>query len=151
MIEFISKNETETYELGERLGREAKPGEVYALLGDLGAGKTLFAKGFAKGLGVTEPVNSPTFTVLQVYPSGRLALYHFDVYRLEEPEEMEEIGGEEFFYGDGVCLVEWADRIAEWLPPKTRTVYLERIPGDTDDARRILYTEAGEELPPREK
>ena len=92
---------------------ETGPGEIYALLGDLGVGKTVFTKGFAAGLGITEPVNSPTFTILQVYEGGRLPLYHFDVYRIEEPEEMEEVGLDDYLFGRGVCLIEWAEQIAE--------------------------------------
>ena len=99
---LVSRSAKETCELGRRLGLTAAPGSVFALCGDLGAGKTVFAQGFAAGLGVREPVNSPTFTILQVYDSGRLPLYHFDVYRIEEPEEMEEIGYEDYFFGDGV-------------------------------------------------
>ena len=106
----------ETYALGESLGREAEPGQIYTLIGDLGTGKTVFTQGFAKGLGITDYVNSPTFTILQVYEDGRLPLYHFDVYRIEEPEEMEEIGYGDYFYGDGVTLIEWADIIGELIP-----------------------------------
>ncbi len=106
----------ETYALGESLGREAEPGQIYTLIGDLGTGKTVFTQGFARGLGITDYVNSPTFTILQVYEDGRLPLYHFDVYRIEEPEEMEEIGYGDYFYGDGVTLIEWADIIGELIP-----------------------------------
>ena len=106
----------ETFELGESLAREAVPGQIYTLTGDLGTGKTVFAQGFAKGLGVNGYVNSPTFTILQVYEDGRLPLYHFDVYRIEEPEEMEEIGYGDYFFGEGVTLIEWADIIGELIP-----------------------------------
>jgi tRNA threonylcarbamoyladenosine biosynthesis protein TsaE len=101
----------ETFRTGKELGESAAAGEVYALVGDLGVGKTVFTKGFAEGLGIDEPVNSPTFTILQIYEDGRIPLYHFDVYRIEEPEEMEEIGFDEYIDGDGVCLIEWAGRI----------------------------------------
>ena len=97
----------------------AEPGQVYALIGDLGVGKTVFTKGFAEGLGIEEPVSSPTFTILQIYEEGRLPLYHFDVYRIEEPEEMEEVGFDDYIYGEGVCLIEWANRIEEILPEET--------------------------------
>ena len=107
----------DTFALGRSLGEGAKAGEVYCLDGDLGAGKTVFTQGFAAGLGITEPVNSPTFTILQVYDEGRLPLYHFDVYRIGDVEEMDEIGYEEYFYGEGVCLIEWASLIEEILPP----------------------------------
>ena len=98
----------ETFEVGMRLAKEAKAGDIYCLDGDLGTGKTVFSQGFAAGLGIKEAVNSPTFTIVCEYEEGRLPLYHFDVYRIEEPEEMEEIGYEEYFYGQGVCLVEWS-------------------------------------------
>ena len=106
----------ETFNLGKKLGSRACAGQVYTLIGDLGTGKTVFTQGFARGLEVKEYVNSPTFTILQVYEDGRLPLYHFDVYRIEEPEEMEEIGYEDYFYGDGVTLIEWADIIGELIP-----------------------------------
>ena len=106
----------ETYSVGEQLGREAAAGQVYTLIGDLGVGKTVFTQGVAAGLGIAGPVNSPTFTIMQVYEEGRLPFYHFDVYRIGDVEEMEEIGYEDCFYGDGVCLVEWADLIEDILP-----------------------------------
>ena len=114
-MKFESFSAEETYAFGKKLGEEAKPGAVYCLSGDLGVGKTVFTKGFAVGLGVTDTVNSPTFTIVQVY-NGRLPFYHFDVYRIEEPEEMEEIGYEDYFYGDGACMIEWAELIEELIP-----------------------------------
>lgn len=125
-MKFESESAQETYMLGEALGRSARPGQVYALLGDLGVGKTVFSQGMAAGLGVGGPVSSPTFTILQVYEDGRLPFYHFDAYRISDVEEMEEIGYEDCFYGDGVCLVEWADLIAEILPPGTIVVKIEK-------------------------
>jgi tRNA threonylcarbamoyladenosine biosynthesis protein TsaE len=116
----------ETMRTGRMLGESAAPGQVYALVGDLGVGKTVFTKGFAEGLGIEEPVNSPTFTILQIYEEGRLPLYHFDVYRIEEPEEMEEIGLDEYIDGDGVCLIEWAGRIEELLPEDVIVVFIEK-------------------------
>ena len=106
----------ETYELGRKIGQEAKNGTVFALTGDLGTGKTVFTKGLAAGLGITEHVSSPTFTILQIYEGGRCPFYHFDVYRIGDISEMDEIGYEDCFYGDGVCLVEWANLIRELLP-----------------------------------
>ena len=106
----------ETFELGRKLGEEAAPGNIYTLVGDLGVGKTVFTQGMAAGLGITEPVNSPTFTILQVYGEGRCPFYHFDVYRIGDVSEMDEIGYEDCFYGEGVCLIEWADLIEEILP-----------------------------------
>lgn len=127
----------ETYELGKRLGREARAGEVYCLDGDLGTGKTVFTQGFAAGLGIEGPVNSPTFTILQQYEDGRLPLYHFDVYRIGDVEEMEEIGYEDCFYGDGVSLVEWSSLIREILPEKVIRVTIEKDMERGFDYRRI--------------
>ncbi|MBQ7481119.1 MAG: tRNA (adenosine(37)-N6)-threonylcarbamoyltransferase complex ATPase subunit type 1 TsaE [Lachnospiraceae bacterium] len=132
----------ETFELGNRLGSKAKPGEIYTLTGDLGTGKTVFAQGFARGLGVTEYVNSPTFTILQIYEDGRLPLYHFDVYRIEEPEEMEEIGYEDYFFGDGVSLVEWAELIEELIPAGAHRVVISKDLSKGADYRRIAIDEA---------
>ena len=127
----------ETYELGRELGRKAEKGQIYALTGDLGTGKTVFTQGFADGLGIRDYVNSPTFTILQVYEDGRLPLYHFDVYRIEEPEEMEEIGYEDCFYGDGVTLVEWADIIEEIIPDNALRVNITKDLSRGTDYRRI--------------
>ena len=127
----------ETYRLGERLGRHAKPGQIYCLDGDLGVGKTVFAKGFAAGLGITEPVSSPTFTILQQYDQGLMPLYHFDVYRIGTAEEMEEIGYEDFFYGTGVCLIEWSRQIEELLPEDAVRVRIEKDLKKDFDYRRI--------------
>ena len=127
----------ETLQTGKMIGEAAAAGEVYALIGDLGVGKTVFTKGFALGLGITEPVNSPTFTILQIYEEGRVPLYHFDVYRIEEPEEMEEIGFDEYIDGDGVCLIEWAGRIEELLPEDVIVVFIEKDLEKGLDYRRI--------------
>ncbi len=127
----------QTRDLGERLGRIARPGQVFALSGDLGAGKTVFAQGLAAGLGIAGPVCSPTFTILQVYEGGRLPFYHFDAYRIETVDGMEEIGAEEFFYGEGVCLVEWADLVREILPADAVWVRICRVPEKGDLYREI--------------
>ena len=116
----------ETAELGRRLGKEAKAGEVYTLIGDLGVGKTVFTKGIAEGLGITEPVNSPTFTIVQVYDTGRMPFYHFDVYRIGDIEEMDEIGYEDYFYGEGLTMIEWANLIEEILPKKRKDIVIEK-------------------------
>ena len=116
----------ETFELGRSLGEQAKPGDIYTLNGDLGVGKTVFSQGLAKGLGIAEPISSPTFTIVQVYEEGRLPFYHFDVYRIGDAEEMEEIGYQDYFYGNGVCLIEWADLIREILPEKVIPVLIEK-------------------------
>ena len=116
----------ETFDLGRRMGADAKPGQIYTLNGDLGAGKTIFTKGMVAGLGIEEPVSSPTFTIVQEYSGGRLPLYHFDVYRIGEPEEMEEIGYDDYFFGEGVCLIEWAELIRELLPERVISVSIEK-------------------------
>ena len=116
MERFETFSEEETFALGEKIGREALPGQVYTLLGDLGVGKTVFTQGVAKGLGITEAICSPTFTIVQVYEEGRMPFYHFDVYRIGDIEEMDEIGYEDYFYGDGISFVEWANLIEELIP-----------------------------------
>ena len=123
------------------LGRKAVPGTVYTLTGDLGMGKTVFTQGFAKGLGVTEHVNSPTFTIVQEYEDGRLPFYHFDVYRIGDIEEMDEIGYEDYFYGDGVCLIEWANLIEEILPEEYTEIRIEKDLEKGFDYRKITVTE----------
>lgn len=128
----------DTFELGKEIGKKTSVGDVYALTGDLGVGKTIFAKGLAAGLGIDEPITSPTFTILQVYNSGRLPLYHFDVYRIIELDEMDEIGYEDYFYGDGVTLVEWADVIEELLPEHTKKIHIEKKPEKGYDFRQII-------------
>lgn len=125
-MERITDSPEETYALGRELGLKAKPGQVYCLDGDLGVGKTVFAQGFADGLGIDGPVSSPTFTILQQYGEGRLPMYHFDVYRIGDIEEMDEIGYEDCFYGDGVCLIEWSGRIQEILPEDAIRIWIEK-------------------------
>ena len=127
----------ETYRLGERLGRQAKPCQIYCLDGELGVGKTVFAQGFAAGLGIAEPVCSPTFTILQQYDQGEVPFYHFDVYRIGHVEEMEEIGYEDFFYGEGVCLIEWSRQIEEILPEDAVRIRIEKDLNRDFDYRRI--------------
>lgn len=127
----------ETFELGRRIGQQAGAGEVYTLLGDLGVGKTVLTQGVAAGLGIKEPVSSPTFTILQIYEEGRMPFYHFDVYRIGDVEEMEEIGYEDCFYGDGVCLIEWANLIEETLPREYRQITIEKDLEKGFDYRRI--------------
>jgi len=106
----------DTLELGRKMGREARPGEVYTLIGDLGVGKTVFTQGIADGLEIDESICSPTFTIVQVYEEGRMPFYHFDVYRIGDIEEMDEIGYEDYFYGEGLCMIEWANLIEEIIP-----------------------------------
>lgn len=131
----------ETFSIGEQLGREAAAGGVYTLIGDLGTGKTVFTQGVAAGLGISGPVSSPTFTIMQVYEEGRLPLYHFDVYRIGDAQEMEEIGYEEYFYGEGVCLIEWADLIPELLPGGHVRITIEKDLEKGFDYRRIEMKE----------
>lgn len=131
----------ETYELGRKIGEQAERGAVFALSGDLGAGKTVFTKGLASGLGVTEHVSSPTFTILQVYEGGRYPFYHFDVYRIGDISEMDEIGYEDCFYGDGVCLVEWADLVKELLPEHYTQITIGTDVEKGFDYRRISVEE----------
>lgn len=130
----------ETFRAGEKLGEKAYPGQVFTLTGDLGVGKTVFTQGMAAGLGITEPVNSPTFTILQIYDDGRLPLYHFDVYRIGDVEEMEEVGFDDYVMGDGVSLIEWANLIEEILPEKRTDILIEKDPERGFDFRRITIT-----------
>ncbi|MDF2589888.1 MAG: hypothetical protein K0S41_3729 [Anaerocolumna sp.] len=116
----------DTYSFGKKLGEDAKPGQVFCLLGDLGTGKTVFTQGFASGLGILEPVNSPTFTIVQVYEEGRLPFYHFDVYRIADIEEMYEIGYEDYFFGNGICLIEWSNLIEDLLPAERTIIRIEK-------------------------
>lgn len=136
--------EKETHEIGKKLGEQAVPGQVYALIGELGTGKTVFSQGFAEGLRIEEPVNSPTFTIVQIYEKGRLPFYHFDVYRIGDVEEMYEIGYEDCFFGEGVSLVEWADYIEELLPEDCIRIRLEKDL-EKDFSYRRISIENGEE------
>ena len=136
-----SNSEKETFELGVKIGEKAKAGEVYTLIGDLGVGKTVFTQGVAAGLGIDEPVNSPTFTILQVYDEGRLPFYHFDVYRIGDEAEMDEIGFEEYVYGDGVCFIEWADLIKGIIPKKHTRIEIKKNLEKGFDYREIEITE----------
>ena len=138
-----TQNADETFALGERIGRDSLPGQVYTLIGDLGVGKTVLTQGVAKGLGITEPVSSPTFTILQIYEEGRMPFYHFDVYRIGDVEEMEEIGYEDCFYGEGVCLIEWANMIEEILPAHYHRITIEKDLEKGFDYRRITIEEIG--------
>ncbi len=131
----------EMAELGKRIGRAAQAGDVYTLTGELGVGKTVFTQGVAAGLSIEEPVSSPTFTIVQIYESGRLPFYHFDVYRIADVEEMEEIGYEDCFYGEGVTIIEWAGLIEEILPPNRKEIRIEKDLEKGFDYRRITITE----------
>ena len=141
MTVFETWKPEETYELGKKMGEEAVPGQVICLNGDLGVGKTVFTQGFAAGLGIEGPVNSPTFTIVQQYEKGRLPLYHFDVYRIGDISEMDEIGYEDCFFGDGVCLIEWSGLIEEILPEHVTKVAIEKNLEHGFDYRRISVEE----------
>ena len=138
--EYESFSADDTFRLGKEFGASALPGSVYSLEGDLGAGKTVFAKGFAEGLGITETVNSPTFTIMKIYEGGRLDLYHYDAYRIEDPSEMEEIGYTDYFFGEGTCLIEWACNIEEYLPDSYVKISIEKVPEKGFDYRKITVT-----------
>ena len=130
---FISKNENESRRIAFDMGKNAKPGEVYSVTGTLGAGKTLMAKEFARGLGISDDITSPTFTILEEYP-GKIPFYHFDLYRIESPEEIELMGFEDYFYGNGVSWIEWAEKCGSLMPEKHISVTIEII---SDEERRI--------------
>ena len=134
---YETQSPKETYELGKRIGQAIQAGQIICLDGDLGVGKTVFTQGVAEGLGILESVNSPTFTIVQVYDEGRLPLYHFDVYRIGDPEEMYEIGYEEYFFGDGVCLIEWSKLIEELIPEEATKVIIEKDLTKGLDYRKI--------------
>ena len=141
VIESFSADET--LKLGQSLGKQAKPGEVYTLIGDLGVGKTVLTQGIAEGLGIDEPICSPTFTIVQVYEEGRMPFYHFDVYRIGDIEEMDEIGYEDYFYGDGLTMLEWANLIEEILPERRKEITIEKDLEKGFDYRRITIKEVG--------
>ncbi|WP_461812716.1 tRNA (adenosine(37)-N6)-threonylcarbamoyltransferase complex ATPase subunit type 1 TsaE [Faecalimonas sp.] len=136
-----TNNAKETFELGVQIGKKAKAGDVYTLIGDLGVGKTVFTQGMAIGLGIDEPISSPTFTIVQVYDEGRLPFYHFDVYRIGDVEEMEEIGYEDYVYGQGVSLIEWSNLIEEILPKKRQEIRIEKDLEKGFDYRKITIME----------
>lgn len=141
IIETFSPEDT--LELGRKLGKQAQPGEVYTLVGELGVGKTVLTQGIARGLSIEEPVNSPTFTIVQVYEEGRMPFYHFDVYRIGDIEEMDEIGYEDYFYGQGLTMIEWANLIAEILPENYRQILIEKDLEKGFNYRRITIEEIG--------
>lgn len=137
-MKIIETNSAEeTFALGRQIGQQAKAGEVYTLVGDLGVGKTVLTQGVAAGLGIEEQVNSPTFTIMQIYDEGRIPFYHFDVYRIGDVEEMDEIGYEDYFYGEGVCMIEWANLIEEILPLGYKQITIEKNPDKGYDYRKI--------------
>lgn len=137
-------SEEETLKSAMAFAKNIKPGSIICLDGDLGVGKSVFARGFARGLGITEPVTSPTFTLVQIYEGGRLNMYHFDVYRIGDPSEMYDIGYEDYFYSDGVCLVEWASLILELIPDYAIKVSIEKDISKGYDYRKIIIKDQQE-------
>ena len=127
----------ETFAFGKKIGEMAKPGQIYTMIGDLGVGKTVFTQGLARGLDITEPISSPTFTIIQEYEEGRLPFYHFDVYRIGDIEEMDEFGFYDFFFGNGVCMIEWANLIEELIPDSRIQVTIEKDLEKGFDYRKI--------------
>jgi tRNA threonylcarbamoyladenosine biosynthesis protein TsaE len=134
---FLTRSEDETIELGKRFSTILEPGDVVALFGDLGSGKTKFVQGVCIGLGVSEPVNSPTFIIMNKY-KGRLTVYHFDFYRVKSVDEVIEIGFRDFIFNDAVSLIEWADVVYELLPNKRYEVYLRFIDGEEEREIEII-------------
>ncbi len=144
-IVIETRSADETFALGKKIGEMAVPGGIYTLRGDLGVGKTVLTQGVAAGLGITEAISSPTFTILQIYEEGRIPFYHFDVYRIGDIEEMEEIGYDDYFFGKGICLIEWADLIQEILPEKRIGITIEKDLEKGFDYRRITIEGAKKE------
>lgn len=136
-----TRSPEETFALGEKIGSACKPGQVYTLVGDLGVGKTVFTQGLAQGLGIDEPISSPTFTIIQEYDGGNMPFYHFDVYRIGDIEEMEEIGFEDYIYGNGVCMIEWANLIEEILPENRTEIRIEKDLERGFEYRRVTVEE----------
>lgn len=143
-MEIITKNVEETMIIGERMGKSVEKGTTVCLTGDLGTGKTHFAKGFAKGMGIDENITSPTFTIVNEYHEGRLPFYHFDVYRVNDLDEILDIGFDEYIYGQGVTLIEWADMIEAILPEDFIHVKIEKT--DHPDERKITIKSFGKEF-----
>ena len=138
---IISKSPEDTCALGKQIGESVAPGSVLTLVGDLGVGKTVFTQGLAEGLGISDAVNSPTFTIVQIFEEGRIPLYHLDVYRIGDISEMDEIGYEDYFYGDGVCLIEWANLIEELLPERYMEIRIEKNLEKGFDYREITVSQ----------
>ena len=136
-----TKSAEETYQLGMEIGKKAVKGQVFTLVGDLGVGKTVFTQGLAKGLEIEEAISSRTFTIVQVYDEGRLPFYHFDVYRIGDISEMDEIGYEDYVYGEGVSLIEWANLIEEILPERRTAIIIEKDLEQGFDYRKITIEE----------
>lgn len=135
---YISNSPDETMKIGKMIGENATAGQIYCLVGDLGVGKTVFTKGFAKGIGIKEPITSPTFTIVNEYKGTQIPFYHFDVYRIQEIEEMDEIGYEDYFFGEGVTFIEWANYIEEIIPEEAIWIYIDKNLSKGTDYREIV-------------
>lgn len=143
-MEFIIDTVQKTFELGKKIGKMAKPSDIFCLTGDLGTGKTHITKGIAKGLGINENITSPTFNIVNEYHSGRLTLYHFDVYRVSEPDEIEAIGFDEYIFGDGVSVIEWANYIEELIPDEYVHINISKMPEISENHRKITIKYFGD-------
>lgn len=149
MIRY-SNSEEETYAIGQDIGKSLTQGAIVCLIGDLGVGKTVFTKGFAKGLGITEPITSPTFNIVNTYDLESCSFHHFDVYRIENPEELEDIGFDEYIYGNDMVLIEWANQITEYIPEQATWIYIEKDLDQGEDFRKISIDEEGYKAVERE-
>lgn len=143
-MEFLVNTVEQTTELGIKLGKILNSGDVVCLTGDLGTGKTHISKGIANGLGITDHITSPTFTIVNEYDSGRLKLFHFDVYRVCDPDEIYAIGFDDYIFSDGVSLIEWANYIEEILPSDYLHIHIEKDLSQGEDYRKIIFTPYGE-------
>lgn len=142
-MEFIVSTIEETLNIGKQVGMLAGSGNIICLTGDLGTGKTHMSKGIAEGLGITEHITSPTFNIVNEYHSGRLNLYHFDVYRVNDPDEIYAIGFDEYIFGDGVSLIEWANYIEEIIPDEYLYINIKKLPEKGDNFRKIAIQSFG--------
>lgn len=142
-MEFIVSTIEETLNIGKQVGSLVKPGDIICLTGDLGTGKTHMSKGIAEGLGITEHITSPTFNIVNEYHSGRLNLYHFDVYRVNDPDEIYAIGFDEYIFGNGVSLIEWANYIEEIIPNEYLYINIKKIPEKGENFRKITIEAFG--------
>ncbi|ONI38491.1 tRNA (adenosine(37)-N6)-threonylcarbamoyltransferase complex ATPase subunit type 1 TsaE [Candidatus Epulonipiscium fishelsonii] len=140
-MEYKSYTEEDTFNIAKEIGTNAKAGDIFCLIGDLGVGKTIFSKGFAQGIGITDHITSPTFTIVQVYDNIHMPLYHFDMYRIEDSSELEYIGYEDYFFGDGICLVEWANNVEDVIPKNSIWIYIDKDLNQGFDYRQILVSE----------
>ncbi|ONI46601.1 tRNA (adenosine(37)-N6)-threonylcarbamoyltransferase complex ATPase subunit type 1 TsaE [Candidatus Epulonipiscium fishelsonii] len=140
-MKYKSYTEEDTFNIAKEIGKKAKSGDIFCLIGDLGVGKTIFSKGFALGIGINDHITSPTFTIVQVYDNILLPLYHFDMYRIEDSSELDYIGYEDYFFGNGICLVEWANNVEDVIPKNSTWIYIDKDLNQGFDYRQILVSE----------